>query len=122
MVSFGLSARFFSLTEHLDGENDRILQWVNRSFTLERGLQIGGLLFLVGFAIDAWILAKWLGENMGSLSEIRPAIYATTLLAMGTQVIFASFFLSFLQFRKSIHSAPPMPASDESIPGKAMLP
>lgn len=102
-VSFGLSARFFSLTEHLDGEQDRLLRWLGRSFTLERGLKVGGLLFGTGFLIDGAIFVKWVLEHMGPLNEIRPAIYATTLLAMGTQIVFGSFFLSFLQFRKSMH-------------------
>jgi glycosyltransferase involved in cell wall biosynthesis len=105
IVLLGLSARFFSLTEHLDGEQDRLLRWLNRSFTLERGLQIGGVLFGIGFVIDGWILIKWVLESLGQLNEIRPAIFATTLLAMGTQVIFGSFFLSFLQFSKSIHES-----------------
>lgn len=103
VVSFGVSARFFSLTEHLDGEQDRLLRWLSRSFTLERGLKLGGLLFGTGFLIDSAIFVKWVLEHLGPLNEIRPAIYATTLLAMGTQVMFGSFFLSFLQFRKNLH-------------------
>lgn len=104
-ILFGLSARLFSLTEHLDGEQDRLLRWLTRHFTLERGLQIGAVLFVAGFLIDGWILIKWVGEGMGPLAEIRPAIYATTLLAMGAQIIFGAFFLSFLQFRKTIDVA-----------------
>lgn len=104
-ILFGISARFFSLTEHLDGEQDRLLRWLSKHFTLELGLWIGAVLFVGGFVIDAAILVKWVGEGMGPLAEIRPAIYATTLLAMGTQIIFGSFFLSFLQFRKTIDQA-----------------
>lgn len=104
-ILFGLSARFFSLTERLDGEQDRLLRWLTRHFSLERGLVIGAVLFGAGFVIDAAILVKWVGEGTGSLAEIRPAIYATTLLAMGTQIIFGAFFLSFLQFRKTIDIA-----------------
>ncbi len=105
IINFGLSARFFSLTEHLDGERDRMLTLLNRAFTLERGLFVGAIIFLVGFAIDGMVLVKWILANMGPLNEVRPAILATTLMAVGAQVIFGSFFLSFLQFRKSINAS-----------------
>ena len=106
IIGLGLSARFFSLTEHLDGERDHLLGWLNWIFTLERGLAVGGLVFAVGFVIDATVLVKWIQVNTGQLNEVRPAIVATTLMALGAQIIFGSFFLSFLQFRKSIHEQP----------------
>ncbi|MGH2517324.1 MAG: glycosyltransferase family 2 protein [Ktedonobacterales bacterium] len=104
IISLGLSARFFSLTEHLDGERDRLLSWINRVFSLERGLTLGILIFAVGFVIDAFIFVKWLQVDTGQLNEVRPAIVATTLMALGAQIVFGSFFLSFLQFRKSIQA------------------
>ena len=36
---------------------------------------------------------------------MRPTVIGSTLLAIGAKVIFGSFFLSFLQFRKSINAA-----------------
>lgn len=107
IISLGLGARFFSLTEHLDGERDHLLGLINRVFTLERGLVVGGVIFAVGFVIDTAVLVKWLQVGMGTLNELRPAIVATTLMALGTQIIFGSFFLSFLQFRKSINETKP---------------
>ncbi len=100
IVSFGLIARFFSLTEHLDGERDRLLQWLNQIFTLERGLVVGLAIAAVGLAIDAFVFARWLAVHMGPLNEVRPAIYATTLIAIGVQTMFGSFFLSLLRLRK----------------------
>lgn len=105
IVGLGLGARFFSLTEHLDGERDRLLRLLNRLFSLERGLALGALVFLAGFAIDAVVLVRWLQAHEGPLNAIRPTILATTLMALGAQIIFGSFFLSFLQFRKSINAA-----------------
>jgi glycosyltransferase involved in cell wall biosynthesis len=105
IINLGLCARFFSLTEHLDGERDFVLIWLNRVFTLERGLLLGALIFAVGFVIDATVLVKWVMANMGPLNQVRPAILATTLMAVGAQGIFGSFFLSFLQFRKSINAS-----------------
>lgn len=102
IISFGLFARFFSLTEELDGERDRILQWLTKKFSLERGLLIGAVIFGAGLVIDGFVLVKWIAAHLGPLNEVRPAIYATTLMAIGIQIMFGSFFLSFLQFRKSL--------------------
>jgi hypothetical protein len=102
IIALGLFARFFSLTEELDGDQDRLLQWLTKRFTLERGLLIGAVILGIGVLIDGFILAKWISVALGPLNEVRPAIFATTLIAVGAQVMFASFFLSFLQFRKQL--------------------
>lgn len=100
VVALGLFARFFSLTEHLDGERDRLLRWLDGIFTLERGLALGALLATVGLALDGVVLARWLAVNTGPLDMVRPALYATTLIAIGVQTMFGSFFLSLLRIRK----------------------
>jgi glycosyltransferase involved in cell wall biosynthesis len=100
VVSLGLFARIFSLTEHLDGERDRLLQALNRIFTLERGLAAGAILTAVGLGIDGYVFYQWLAVHLGPLHEVRPAIYATTLIAIGMQTMFGAFFLSLLQIRK----------------------
>jgi glycosyltransferase involved in cell wall biosynthesis len=105
IISLGLFARFFSLTEEIDGERDRLLLWLTMRFSLERGLVIGAMIFGLGFAVDSFILVKWIAENLGPLNEVRPAVFATTLIAVGTQIMFGSFFLSFLQFRKNRHKS-----------------
>lgn len=101
IISLGLFARFFSLTEEIDGERDRLLRLLTKGFSLERGLLIGAVFFVIGVVIDGAIFVEWIGEQMGPLNEVRPAIFATTLIATGTQIMFGSFFLSFLQFRKN---------------------
>jgi len=69
---------------------------LTRSFNLERGLVVGAVLFLVGFVIDAAILVDWLRRGLGELNAVRPAIQASTLMIIGAQTIFSSFFLSML--------------------------
>lgn len=100
VVSLGLCARFFSLSEHLDGDRDRLLRWLDRAVTLERGLALGGVITFAGFIIDGFVFARWLAVHLGPLNEIRPAIYATTLIALGVQTLFGAFFLSLLRLRK----------------------
>jgi glycosyltransferase involved in cell wall biosynthesis len=102
VASLGIFARFFSLTEEFDGENDRLLKWLNHTFTLERGLLTGGLILAPGLVIDAVILWRWITLHFGPLDAVRPAIYATTLIAAGCQIASNSFYLSLLQFKKTI--------------------
>ncbi|MGO9062006.1 MAG: glycosyltransferase family 2 protein [Candidatus Binataceae bacterium] len=75
---------------------DRILETLQRHFNLERGLAVGAILFAAGFALDAKILVQWLRSGMGQLNAIRPATQASTLMIIGAQTIFSSFFLSIL--------------------------
>jgi glycosyltransferase involved in cell wall biosynthesis/putative flippase GtrA len=116
VISLGLFARFFSLTEELDGERDQLLRWLTKWFSLERGLLVGAVIFGLGVVIDSVILVKWIAANFGPLNEVRPAIFATTLIAVGTQIMFGSFFLSFLQFRKSLSKNAQVDAKQDAEP------
>jgi glycosyltransferase involved in cell wall biosynthesis len=77
-------------------ESDPVLETLQRHFNLERGILLGAALFLAGFALDARILIRWLQSGMGALNAIRPATQASTLMIIGAQTVFASFFLSLL--------------------------
>ena len=67
----------------------RLAPWLTRSFSLERGLQLGGLLFALGVGFLIWSLA---------VSAVRPALWAGTSTVLGAQVIFGSFFLGLMDF------------------------
>jgi len=95
VVTTGLFAKTYSHAARLYTP-DRTLAVLMRLFNLERGLGLGTLLFLAGFVIDAIILVNWLRSGMGSLDAIRPAIQASTLMIVGAQTVFSSFFLSML--------------------------
>ncbi|HXR37390.1 MAG TPA: glycosyltransferase family 2 protein [Candidatus Binataceae bacterium] len=75
---------------------DPILETLRRHFNLERGIAVGAVLFMAGFALDVRILLHWLRNGMGQLNAIRPATQASTLMIIGAQTIFSSFFLSIL--------------------------
>jgi hypothetical protein len=72
------------------------LPQIHRWFTLERGLALGTGLFAVGFVVDAVVLGRWLANDLGPLNEIRPALFAMTLMVLGAQTAFGSFFLRLL--------------------------
>jgi hypothetical protein len=93
-IMFGIFCRTYATTLGLDRPN-RLTRWVTESFTLERGLAASLLVFAFGLTIDIWVLTDWLNNNMGPLDAVRQALYALTLVVLGTQGVFASFFLSF---------------------------
>ena len=95
IVTTGLFAKTYSHAARLYAP-DRTLRVLMRFFNLERGLVVGAVLFLSGFAIDASILVHWLKSGMGALDAVRPAIQASTLMTVGAQTIVSSFFLSML--------------------------
>jgi hypothetical protein len=95
IITTGLFAKAYSHAARLYSQ-DRTLNVVLRYFNLERGLLLGAGLFLLGFAVDVAILVRWLESGMGSLNAVRPAIQASTLMIVGAQTLFSSFFLSML--------------------------
>jgi len=95
IITTGLFAKAYSHAARLYTP-DRTLTVLKRHFNLERGLAIGAVLFLAGFGIDFSILVEWLRTGMGTLDAVRPAIQASTLMIVGAQTVFASFFLSML--------------------------
>jgi glycosyltransferase involved in cell wall biosynthesis len=67
-----------------------------RHFNLERGIILGGILFLIGAGINTFIFVEWFSRHFGALYRIRESILAMTLTVIGLQTIFSSFFLSLL--------------------------
>jgi hypothetical protein len=92
---------------------DEMPQW----FTLERGLVVGVLALASGFAINFGILVFWILTGFGPLFAIRLAVIALTLMVVGAQVLFSSFYLDLLRAARS--EAPLPPATDVTDPAPA---
>jgi hypothetical protein len=95
LVLLGIYARTYALLHHR--LTDRWIAWFHLHFSLERGVSAGGLLFGIGLAINLYILASWLAAGAGMLFAVRPALLALTMMVLGAEVVFASFFLSLLR-------------------------
>lgn len=95
LVGLGLSAKAYARAElHL---GDRWLGFLDRWFTLERGLLLGGALLAAGVGINLAILRDWIAEGRGALFAVRPALAGLTLFVVGVQVMFGSFFISVVR-------------------------
>jgi hypothetical protein len=67
--------------------------------TLEVGLATGALMVLVGLVALVIAVVSWSAVGFGNLNPsltMRQVIPAVVLMALGTQTVFASFFLSIL--------------------------
>ncbi len=65
-------------------------------FNLERGLLAGIIFLLIGAAISLSIAFRWIRIEPGSMFEIRLVLVASTMILLGLQTIFSSFYLSIL--------------------------
>ncbi len=96
-IWFWFSARLYAVTAGLlprQAELDRLLA----RLTLERGLLVAGGLTLSGLALLAWVFGQWYRTGFGELpvTMSQAVIPAVTLIAVGVQAAFASFFFSIL--------------------------
>jgi len=95
ILSIGAFAKVFSYAERFDRRSVSLRRVLKR-VTLEKGLLLGGALFLVGFAGCAWVSWQWAASGFGPLHEIRQVLFWSMWLFLGLQTIFAAFFLSML--------------------------
>jgi hypothetical protein len=99
ILSTGLFAKCYAYTEGYEVK-DRFISIFLRYFTLERGIYLGGTFFLSGLMISLYILVKWINSGFGALAEVRTALLSLTLIVLGLQAIFSSFFISILLLKK----------------------
>jgi glycosyltransferase involved in cell wall biosynthesis len=104
LVQLWVFARTYARTRF--GERDPLLERLGRHASLERGLLAGGLLVLAGFVILAWILVPWAAGGFGALSHEYPTALAFTLVGLGVQVVFGSFFVAVLTLRTTDERGP----------------
>jgi glycosyltransferase involved in cell wall biosynthesis len=95
---FGTFARTYSKSIGFE-KASRLSDWVEKDFSLERGLIAGAMFFFAGFAVDLGILIEWIDRDMGPLDAVRPALFAMTFMTLGMQLLFASFFLSIFRIK-----------------------
>jgi glycosyltransferase involved in cell wall biosynthesis len=98
MVIFAVQSRYYGYRSGLLPEKPRLGD-LYKLFTLERGLLLGGVLILTGIVMAVWAFVIWASVQFGNIepqSTMRIVIPSVSIIIMGTQVIFSSFFLSFL--------------------------
>jgi glycosyltransferase involved in cell wall biosynthesis len=96
ILSLGAFAKAFAMNDSFDMSGrvfSRLLNW----FTLEAGIVVGGMMIWLGLMADIAILTTWLARDMGYLGSTHAVFVATTVIAIGFQVVFSSFFLGMFK-------------------------
>lgn len=96
IISQGLIAKVYLAGQspgYKTGHKNRVVNWLNRHYTLERGILLGGSFFLAGFITDAYLLYRWLAIEGPMKSSIHLAFVGTGLVAIGITIIFSSFLV-----------------------------
>ncbi len=98
LVLFAVFTKIFAIREGFHPRHPALEALLNR-VSLETGLLAGALMALVGLAALVAAVVSWQAAGFGNLDPsltMREVIPAVVLLALGTQTIFASFFISIL--------------------------
>jgi hypothetical protein len=96
LLTLGVHGKTYLVANKLE-HTDRMIAWMQKHFTLERGLLLGIVLLLIGLSFGIRIFIVWAQHGFENLFELRTGLVALTLAVSGTQIIFASLFLSLLQ-------------------------
>jgi hypothetical protein len=108
LVAFAFFTKVFAIAEKLLPEDPK-LNGLFKTFTLEKGLVLGLLVLLAGLGLLGHAIWVWRQAGFGALSptdNLRRLIPAATLVVLGIQNIFSSFFLSVLGL-KTVSRKPP---------------
>ncbi|MBN3032600.1 MAG: glycosyltransferase family 2 protein [Candidatus Saganbacteria bacterium] len=100
ITGLGLAAEVFSFSRHFDAEKKSII-FLQRHFTLERGL-LGGLALIGAGALGLlYLLVSYLGlwPSLSLLLRFDLAVCAITSLTFGVQLVYSSFLLSLFYLK-----------------------
>ncbi len=120
MVYQGLFACLFIYTEIASGQSKQLKIMMMHS-KFEKGIFLGIIFLLIGLLGNGFMLLQWGKESYGSfdLAAIRQTIFYSTLLMMGIQIIFASFFLNMIGVDRAIYAGDLHLHKKEGARGKA---
>lgn len=98
-VVFAVFSKTFAVHENLIPLNPIIDKFLKKNI-LEIGLVFGIIMILTGGAIALYLTMKWFDKtfwDMDISSTMRLAITSFTLIVLGFQIVFSSFFYSILK-------------------------
>jgi glycosyltransferase involved in cell wall biosynthesis len=108
LVAFAFFTKVFAIAEGLLRDDPKLSR-AFKIFTLEKGLLLGLLVLLGGIFLIAQSVWIWHRVDYGILSteeNLRRLIPATTLVVLGIQTIFSSFFMSTLGLKTASRKPP----------------
>jgi glycosyltransferase involved in cell wall biosynthesis len=110
LVTFAFFTKVFAIAEGLLPDDPKFSR-AFKFFNLEKGIGFGLLVLLAGVALLARALWIWRQADYGDLQpaeNLRRLIPSVTLIVLGVQAVFSSFFMSALGL-KTARRKPPEP-------------
>jgi glycosyltransferase involved in cell wall biosynthesis len=101
-IIFAVFSRIYAVTAGFLPHSESMQRWFDR-IQLETGVVVGVILALCGTAGSAIAFSGWMGSGFSGQDPavlMRIVVPSVTLLAIGAQTIFSSFFLSLLGMAK----------------------
>jgi glycosyltransferase involved in cell wall biosynthesis len=109
LVAFAFFTKVFAIAEGLLPDDPKLAR-VFKVFTLEKGIVFGLLVLITGIMLLARSVWIWQQANYGILpsteENLRRLIPAATLVVLGIQTIFSSFFMSALGLKTTTRKPP----------------
>jgi len=99
LVLFDVFAKTFSMGAGLAAPG-RWLVRLTHWFTLERGIVLGGVAFLLGLGLEIKIVLDWARAGYGPLMAVRGIVIGMTAMVLGAQTVFASFLISLMLIKR----------------------
>jgi hypothetical protein len=108
LVAFAFFTKVFAIAEGLLPDDPKLSR-LFKIFTLEKGIVFGLLILLAGLVLLANAVWIWKQFGFGELlpeENMRRLIPAATLVVLGIQIIFSSFFMSALGLKTTTRKPP----------------
>ena len=108
LVAFAFFTKVFAIGEGLLPQ-DPAFSRVFKYFTLEKGIVLGLLILLGGLGLLTYGVWVWKQAGYGVLpygDNMRRLLPAVTLVVVGIQIVFSSFFMSVLGLKTSSRKPP----------------
>jgi hypothetical protein len=112
LVAFAFFTKVFAIAEGLLPQDPKFSN-VFKIFTLEKGIVAGIAVLIYGAGLLAYSIHVWKSAHYGPLDaseNLRRLLPAVTLVVVGIQVVFSSFFLSMLGLKTASRKPPTLPA------------
>lgn len=100
-IIFFILAKVYAINSGMHPKDDKVINTL-KEITLEKGVILGILFIIIGFALSIYAVIKWKNASYGHLNplEIMPiTIPAADLLIIGVELVFASFLLGVLNIK-----------------------
>ena len=95
VISLGVFAKTYNVRRGLQ-RNDGITKFISAHFSLERSATTGMIIFLAGLFFIVYLVWNWAGSGFSDLPLLDQDIAGFTMLVIGLQTVFYSFFLSVI--------------------------